>query len=110
MGFDFPEEPSQQIHYALKALVNEWQSPTSKILRNSLGIVNEDHVAFIIQKMIFKNTNSHTIDLEIQFIDSSTGEEKINGRYKKIGQNHTSKNFEGINYKKLLSKNIEITT
>ena len=49
LGFDFPEDPSEQIHYALKAIMNEWQSPTSKILRNSLGILNEDHIGVIIQ-------------------------------------------------------------
>ena len=109
LGFDFPEDPSDQIHYALKAIMNEWQSPSSKILRNSLGILNEDNIGVIIQKMIFKNLNSHIVDLEIQFIDSNTGEEKINGRYKKVGQNYTTaKPFEGTNYKKLLSKNIEI--
>mgnify|MGYP001185727093 CR=1 FL=1 len=60
-------------------------------------------------KQFFKNLNSHIVDLEIQFIDSNTGEEKINGRYKKVGQNYTTaKPFEGTNYKKLLSKNIEI--
>ncbi|MFL2802352.1 MAG: putative PEP-binding protein [Paracoccaceae bacterium] len=108
LGFGFPEDPSKQIHYALKAFVNEWQSPTSKILRSSLGVPNEDHIGAIIQKMIFKNLNSYVVDLELQFIDSNTGEEKINGRLKKIGSNHTSsKYFEGTNFNKLLSKKIE---
>ena len=52
MGFDFPEDPSDQIHYALKAIMNEWQSSTSIILRNSLGILNQDQIGVIIQKMI----------------------------------------------------------
>ena len=53
LGFNFPDDPSKQIHYALKAIVNEWKSPTSKILRNSLGIDNEDYIGAMIQKMIF---------------------------------------------------------
>ena len=109
VGFDFPDDPSKQIHYALKAIVNEWQSPTSKILLNSLGILNEDSIGFIIKKIIFKNFNSHVVDLEIQFIDSNTGEEKLMVDTKKLDRIILlAKPFEGTNYKKLLSKNIEI--
>ncbi len=109
LGFNFPDDPSKQIHYALKAIVNEWKSPTSKILRNSLGTDNEDYMGAMIQKMIFNNPSSNIVDLEIQFVDSNTGEEKINGRIKKIGPTYiSSKYFEGKNFKQLLAENIEI--
>ena len=109
LGFDFPEDPSKQIYYGLKTFVNEWQSPTSKIVLNSLGYNNNDYTGAIIQKMIFNSVSSNYIDLEIRFIDEVSGEEKINGKYIKVGTSYnTSKYFEGINFKKLMSEKIEI--
>ena len=109
LGFDFPQDPSKQIHYGFKAMLNEWQSPTSKILRSSLGFIDNDYLGLIIQKMIFKNVKSTDIDLEIQFVDPDTGKEKINGSYQK-GGNHYSypRHFNGNNFKKLLLEKIEI--
>ena len=109
LGFAFPNDPLKQIHYALKTFVKEWQSPTSKILRNSLGANNDSYLGAIIQKMVFRNPNSNIMDLEIQFFDSNTGEEKINGRLIKIGNfNNSYKSFEGSSLKNLKGQKFEI--
>ena len=109
LGFDFPQDPSKQIHYGFKTILNEWQSSTSKILRSSLGCIGNDYIGLIIQKMVFKNLKSTDIDLEIQFIDTDTGKEKINGSFQKGGNRYSSpRYFDGFSFKKLLSENIEI--
>ena len=59
--------------------------------------------------MVFRNPNSNIMDLEIQFIDSDSGEEKINGRLVKIGNfNNSNKFFEGSSFKNLEGQKFEI--
>ncbi|MFL2790293.1 MAG: putative PEP-binding protein [Paracoccaceae bacterium] len=81
LGFDFPEDEQQQINYALTALAKKWENPSSKILRLSLGAEANTSTGAILQKMILPNDESQFGLLEIQSIDSSTGEQHTRGNF-----------------------------
>ena len=95
LGFDFPEDEAKQIHYAIKFIADEWENPTSKVLRMSLGAEPNASMGAILQKMVLAGEKSRFGLLEIQSINSSTGEENINGRYisKELWNLQSTKNF-----------------
>ncbi len=81
LGFEFPQDQKIQIHHALKAFVKKWDSPTSKVLRASLGADPGDSMGLILQKMIFANPETQFGLLNIESINENTGEERISGRF-----------------------------
>ena len=92
LGLDFPKDQKKQIHYALNAIAKKWENPSSKVLRLSLGAGPDASMGAILQKMILSNHESKFGLLELQSIDSITGEENINGRFipKKMGEMRSS--------------------
>ena len=81
LGVDFPEDEQQQINYALKSIAKRWENPTSKVLRLSLGAEPNVCMGAIIQKMILPDEKSQFGLLQIQSVDSSTGEKQTRGTF-----------------------------
>ena len=81
LGFDFPEDEQQQINYALKSIAKKWENPTSKVLRLSLGADPNVTMGAVIQKMILPNEKSQFGFLQIQSVDSATGEQQTRGTF-----------------------------
>jgi pyruvate,orthophosphate dikinase len=80
-GFDFPQDPLEQLKLATVAVFKSWNGKRAVDYRNAAGIAHDLGTAVNIVTMVFGNMGS-TSGTGVAFTrDPSTGENKIYGDY-----------------------------
>ena len=54
-GFQIPEDPMSQLHHAIGAVIESWDSPKAKTYRQIMGISDDWGTAITVQAMVFGN-------------------------------------------------------
>ena len=81
MGEDFPQDPIDQLRYAIEAVFRSWNNPRAKIYRQLNGIDDKLGTAVNIQSMVFGNMGN-TSGTGVAFSrNPATGENKLFGEY-----------------------------
>ena len=81
MGEDFPQDPIDQLRYAIEAVFRSWNNPRAKIYRQLNGIDDNLGTAVNIQSMVFGNMGN-TSGTGVAFSrNPATGENKLFGEF-----------------------------
>ena len=81
MGEDFPQDPIDQLRYAIEAVFRSWNNPRAKIYRQLNGIDDKLGTAVNIQSMVFGNMGN-TSGTGVAFSrNPATGENKLFGEF-----------------------------
>ena len=81
IGEDFPEDPYQQIHDSIIAVLNSWDNERAISYRNINDIPQDIGLAVTVQRMVFGNLNDQSASGVIFSRNPDTGEDKIKGEY-----------------------------
>ncbi len=80
-GFDFPQDPTEQLRLATEAVFGSWNGKRAVDYRNAAGIAHDLGTAVNIVTMVFGNMGN-TSGTGVAFTrDPSTGEKKMYGDY-----------------------------
>lgn len=80
-GFDFPQDPYEQLRLATEAVFKSWNGKRAVDYRNAAGIAHDLGTAVNIQTMVFGNTG-YKSGTGVAFTrDPATGERKMYGDY-----------------------------
>ncbi|MDU2131287.1 pyruvate, phosphate dikinase [Finegoldia magna] len=81
MGEEFPQDPIDQLRYAIEAVFRSWNNPRAKIYRQLNGIDDNLGTAVNIQSMVFGNMGN-TSGTGVAFSrNPATGENKLFGEF-----------------------------
>jgi pyruvate,orthophosphate dikinase len=80
-GFDFPEDPNEQLRLATEAVFSSWHGKRAVDYRNAAGISHDLCTAVNIVTMVFGNMGSDSGTGVAFTRDPATGERKIYGDY-----------------------------
>ncbi|MDU5807618.1 MAG: pyruvate, phosphate dikinase [Finegoldia magna] len=81
MNEDFPQDPIDQLKYAIEAVFRSWNNPRAKIYRQLNGIDDHLGTAVNIQSMVFGNMGN-TSGTGVAFSrNPATGENKLFGEF-----------------------------
>ena len=81
MGYDFPQEPKQQLLEAVKAVFKSWDNPRAIYYRRVNEIPSNWGTAVNIQSMVFGNMGEKSGTGVAFTRNPSTGEKKLYGEY-----------------------------
>jgi pyruvate, orthophosphate dikinase len=84
MDEPFPEDPARQLAEVLRSMARAWEGTTARLLRQAKGAPPEAALGLVVQQMaqgIGKGVSGSGV---IQFVDPTTGQEQVTGRY--LGQ------------------------
>ncbi|MGZ8995318.1 MAG: pyruvate, phosphate dikinase [Rhodospirillales bacterium] len=98
-GHDFPEDPQQQLHAAIEAVLRSWMSDKARTYRRLSGLSDAGGTAVTVQAMVFGNAGqtsgsgvAFTRDpdtgekrLYADFCFGGQGEDVVSGRFAVIG-------------------------
>ncbi len=80
-GFDFPQDPKEQLIEAVKAVFRSWNNPRANVYRRMNDIPSSWGTAVNVQAMVFGNMGN-TSGTGVAFTrNPSTGEKKLYGEY-----------------------------
>jgi pyruvate,orthophosphate dikinase len=80
-GFDFPQEPLEQLRLSVEAVFNSWQTPRAKLYRQVENLRHLKGTAVNVQAMVFGNMGD-TSGTGVAFTrNPSTGENKFYGEF-----------------------------
>lgn len=82
----FPQDLETQLFEVLKSMARAWESTSARLLRMSKGAPEDAGLGLVIQRMAFGMGNGASGAGVIQFINPSSGDPQINGRYKAQSQ------------------------
>ena len=80
-GFDFPQDPIQQLRLATEAVFKSWNGKRAVDYRNATGIPHDLGTAVNIVTMVFGNMGNDSGTGVAFTRDPSTGEKKVYGEY-----------------------------
>ncbi|MEC7831361.1 MAG: PEP/pyruvate-binding domain-containing protein [Pseudomonadota bacterium] len=81
IGKDFPQDPYQQIHESIRAVIKSWENDRA-ISYRSINDIPEDYgLAVTVQRMVFGNLNDKSASGVVFTRNPDTGENKIKGEY-----------------------------
>ena len=80
-GFDFPQEPKEQLLEAVKAVFRSWDNPRAIIYRRENDIPYSWGTAVNVQEMVFGNMGDDSGTGVAFSRNPSTGEKKIYGEF-----------------------------
>ena len=80
-GYDFPEEPQQQLRLAIEAVLKSWNNPRAITYRTVEKIPHDLGTAVNVQTMVFGNMGEHSGTGVAFTRDAATGEAKLYGEY-----------------------------
>jgi pyruvate,orthophosphate dikinase len=80
-GFDFPQDPYEQLRLATEAVFNSWNGKRAIDYRNAAGISHDLGTAVNIVTMVFGNMGSSSGTGVAFTRDPATGERKLYGDY-----------------------------
>ena len=80
-GFDFPQDPAEQLRMATEAVFASWNGKRAVDYRNAAGIPHDLGTAVNVQTMVFGNMEEASGTGVAFTRDPSTGENKLWGEY-----------------------------
>ncbi|MBN1667703.1 MAG: pyruvate, phosphate dikinase, partial [Anaerolineales bacterium] len=80
MGFDFPQDPNEQLKLATEAVFKSWNGKRAIDYRNAAGIAHNLGTGVNIQTMVFGNMDNSGTGVAFTR-NPSTGEKKVWGEY-----------------------------
>ncbi|MBZ4644816.1 MAG: pyruvate, orthophosphate dikinase [Petroclostridium sp.] len=80
-GFDFPQEPKQQLIEAVKAVFRSWDNPRAIVYRRMNDIPSDWGTAVNVQAMVFGNMGNDSGTGVAFTRNPSTGEKKLYGEF-----------------------------
>jgi pyruvate,orthophosphate dikinase len=80
-GFDFPEDPQEQLKMAINAVFNSWNNKRAITYRKLNGISGDWGTAVNVQSMVFGNMGDTSATGVAFTRNPSTGEKKFYGEY-----------------------------
>lgn len=80
-GFDFPQEPKEQLMEAVKAVFRSWDNPRAIVYRRMNDIPGDWGTAVNVQAMVFGNMGDDSGTGVAFTRDPSTGEKKLYGEF-----------------------------
>ena len=81
LGYDFPQDPREQLFGAVKAVFASWENPRAVVYRKLNQIPASWGTAVNIQEMVFGNLNEKSGTGVAFSRDPSSGEDKIYGEF-----------------------------
>ena len=80
-GSDFPQDPREQLHHAIVAVFESWQSPRAQAYRRMYEIPDDVGTAVNIVQMVFGNKGDNSGTGVAFTRDPSTGEQGLYGEF-----------------------------
>nr|WP_194245693.1 putative PEP-binding protein [Donghicola mangrovi] len=77
----FPQDVGQQLTEVLRSMARAWEGTSARLLRQAKGAPADAGLGLVVQRMALGLGAGECGSGVIQFIDSSTGEPKVKGRY-----------------------------
>lgn len=77
----FPDDPVRQLDDVLKAMARAWESTSARLLRQARGAPQDAGLGLVVQEMALGLGPAESGAGVIQFIDGTTGEPQVTGRY-----------------------------
>ena len=81
LGRDFPQDPTEQLFCAIKAVFASWENPRAVVYRKLNQIPAKWGTAVNVQEMVFGNLNENSGTGVAFSRDPSSGEDKIYGEF-----------------------------
>jgi pyruvate, orthophosphate dikinase len=81
LGFDFPQDPTEQLRLATEAVFKSWNGKRAVDYRNAAGIAHDLGTAVNIQTMVFGNMGWESGTGVAFTRDPADGERKLYGDY-----------------------------
>ncbi|GAA0309337.1 putative PEP-binding protein [Rhodovulum strictum] len=77
----FPQDPGRQLLEVLRSMARAWEGTTARLLRQAKGAPAEAGLGMLVQAMILGVGPGESGSGVIQFVDGTTGQRRISGRY-----------------------------
>ncbi|WP_166416456.1 putative PEP-binding protein [Cochlodiniinecator piscidefendens] len=77
----FPQDPAEQLAQVLRSMARAWEGTTARLLRQAKGAPVDAGLGLVVQEMALGLGAGECGSGVIQFIDETTGQKKIRGRY-----------------------------
>ena len=77
----FPQDPAEQLEGVLRSMARAWESTSARLLRQARGAPAEAGLGLLVQEMALGVGADESGSGVIQFINPSTGQSQITGRY-----------------------------
>ncbi|PQO23237.1 pyruvate, phosphate dikinase [Rhodobacteraceae bacterium WD3A24] len=82
----FPQSPARQLSDVLRAMARAWEGTSARLLRQAKGAPADAGLGLVVQEMAFGIGRPESGSGVIQFVDSTTGQAQVTGRYKSQSQ------------------------
>lgn len=79
----FPQDPAQQLSEVLRSMARAWGGTTARLLRQARGAPADAGLGLVVQEMALGFGPGESGSGVIRFIDQTTGERSVNGRYRR---------------------------
>lgn len=86
----FPQDPAVQLAEVLRSMARAWDGTTARLLRQAKGAPANAGLGLVVQAMALGTGQGECGQGLIQFVDPTTGQTKIVGRYLSQNNNHGS--------------------
>nr|WP_243697929.1 putative PEP-binding protein [Rhodovulum bhavnagarense] len=80
----FPQDPARQLAEVLRSMARAWEGTTARLLRQARGAPADAGLGLVVQDMAIGLGPGESGSGLIQFVDGTTGQRRIVGRY--LGQ------------------------
>ncbi len=77
----FPQDPQVQLTEVLRSMARAWDGTTARLLRQAKGAPADAGLGLVVQAMALGVGAGESGSGVIQFVDATTGERRITGRY-----------------------------
>ena len=84
----FPQDPAVQLAEVLRSMARAWDGTSARLLRQAKGAPANAGLGLVVQAMALGTGQGECGQGLIQFVDSTTGQPKIVGRYLSQSNNH----------------------
>ncbi len=82
---DFPQDPASQLGEVLTSIARAWEGTTSRLLRQAKGAPADAGLGLVVQEMALGVGPDESGSGIVQFVDGTTGERRVDGRYLRQG-------------------------
>ncbi|MGC9418362.1 MAG: pyruvate, phosphate dikinase, partial [Rhodovulum sp.] len=77
----FPQDPGRQLLEVLRSMARAWEGTTARLLRQAKGAPADAGLGLVVQAMALGLGPEESGSGVIQFVDGSTGQRRLKGRY-----------------------------
>ncbi|QQA43719.1 putative PEP-binding protein [Pelagovum pacificum] len=81
MDEPFPQDPARQLSDVLNSMARAWEGTTARLLREAKGAPADAGLGLVVQAMSLGVGRGECGSGVIQFIDGTTGQRRVTGRY-----------------------------